>query len=139
MSLLDVQDAIVTELRTMAQTVYDDGVPEDTTLQFDSNGILLPYIVVEHAGLSAQAAGMPITGVKDASGESSVSVLCIGPTQRSSRQVAALVRQKLTGFKPTSSGELTPISAPYTYIDGTARPTRYVSEIVFSFALNNVW
>lgn len=139
MSLLNAQDAIVAQLSTLAQSVYDDGVPEDTRLQFDTNGMLLPYIVVEHAGVTAMAAGQPITGVADGSGESSVTILCIGPTQRSSRQVAALVRQKLTGFKPEASGELRPISAPYTYIDGNARPVRYVSEIVFSFALNNVW
>lgn len=139
MSLLAVQDEIVAQLNLLPQTVYDDGVPEDTKLTFDTNGILLPYIVVEHSGVTASVTGKPITGVKDASGESGISVLCVAPTQRASRQVAELVRQNLTGFKPTASGELTPVSAPYTYIDGTARPVRYVSEIVFGFALNNVW
>lgn len=139
MSLLDTQDEIVAQLSTIAQAVYDDGVPEDTRLAFDVNGMLLPYIVVEHAGITVSPTGKPISGVADAAGESSISILCIGPNQRSSRQVAAVVREKLTGFKPTNSGELTPVSAPYTYIDGNARPIRYVSEIVFSFALNNVW
>lgn len=139
MSLLDVQDAIVTELRTLAQDVYDDGVPEDTRLRFDGSGILLPYIVVEHSGTTLTPDGQPITGVKDASGEASIAIMCIAPTQRASRQVAALVRQKLTGFNGQTFGELKPVSSPYTYIDGVARPTRYISEIVFSFVLNSVW
>ena len=139
MSLLNVQDAIVAELATLSQTVYDDGVPEDTRLVFDPSGMLLPYIVVEHSGATMTPDGQPITGVKDASSEASVSVMCIGPTQRSSRQVAELVRQKLTGFSGVEFGELKPVSAPYTYIDGRTQPVRYVSEIVFGFTLNSVW
>ena len=139
MSLLDVQDTIVAELRTLAQTVYDDGVPEDTRLVFDPSGLLLPYIVVEHSGSTLATDGQPITGVKDGSAEASISVMCVGPTQRSSRQVAELVRQKLTGFNGSEFGELKPVSAPYTYIDGRTQPVRYVSEIVFGFVLNSVW
>lgn len=139
MSLLDIQDAIVTELKTLAQDVYDDGVPEETKLRFSTDGIMLPYIIVEHAGVIPSPDGMPIAGVAGASGRSSVTVLCIGPNQRSSRQVAGLVREKLTGFKVTTSGELTPALAPYTYIDGNARPIRYVTEISFDFITDTVW
>lgn len=139
MTLLIVQDAILAQLETLAQDIYDGAVPEDSKLKFDSNGNLLPYIVIEHAGVTALDAGAPITGVADASGESSVSILCIAPTQRASRQIAALVREKLTGFQTSGSGQLKPVTAPYTYISGTANPTRYVSEIIFSFTLNTVW
>jgi hypothetical protein len=139
MSLLNVQDAIVTQLKTLPQTVYDDGVPEDTRLVFAANGMMLPYIVVEHSGATLTADGQPITGVKDGSSEASISVMCIGPTQRSSRQVSELVRQKLTGFNGVEFGELKPVSAPYTYIDGRTQPVRYVSETVFGFTLNSVW
>jgi hypothetical protein len=139
MTLMQVQDAIVAELGELSQDIYDDGVPDDTRLRFDSAGNLLPYIIVEHAGVTVNQAGMPVTGVKDAAGNSVMSVLCIAPSQRASRQVAELVRQKLIGFKPLDAGELTPITSPYTYIDATARPTRYVSEIMFSFILNTVW
>ena len=137
MTLLNIQDAIVVKLKELAQDVYDDGVPEETKLRFSTDGIMLPYIIVEHAGLTVDS--MPISGVKGASGQSSVSVLCIGPNQRSSRQVAGLVREKLTGFKTTGSGELTPNLAPYTYVDGNARPIRYVTEVSFDFATDTVW
>lgn len=139
MTLMQVQDAIVAKLGELAQDIYDDGVPDDTRLRFDASGNLLPYIIVEHAGATANEADMPITGVTGASADSSVSLLCIAPNQRASRQVAELVRQKLTGFKPLDAGELKPVVSPYTYIDNTARPTRYVSEIIFSFKLNTVW
>jgi len=139
MTLIQVQDAIVTKLRELAQDVYDDGVPEETKLRFSDDGILLPYIVVEHAGVTLDTNARPISGVAGAAGESSVTVLCIGPNQRSSRQVAGLVREKLTGFRTTGSGELVPAISPFTYIDGNARPLRYVSEITFEFALDSVW
>lgn len=138
MNLLDTQDAIVAQLSLLSQDIYDGSIPEDTKLKFDSNGNLLPYIVIEHAGVTPTIT-RPITGVAGASGESSVTVMCIGPTQRSSRQVAALVRENLTGFQPTSSGELIPISSPFTYIDSVSKPSRYISEITFSFILNTVW
>ena len=139
MSLLDIQDAIVTQLKTLAQDVYDDGVPEETKLRFSTDGIMLPYIIVEHSGVTPSINGSPISGVVGASGKSSATILCIGPNQRSSRQVAGLVRQKLTGFKVATSGELTPSLAPYTYIDGNARPVRYVTEITFDFITDTVW
>jgi hypothetical protein len=137
MTLLTIQDAIVARLNELAQDVYDDGVPEETKLRFSTDGILLPYLIVEHAGLVAK--DMPISGVMGASGQSSVTVLCIGPNQRSSRQVAGLVREKLTGFKTSGSGELTPNLAPYTYVDGNARPIRYVTEVSFDFITDTVW
>jgi hypothetical protein len=139
MSLLAIQDAIVTKLKELAQDVYDDGVPEETKLRFSTDGIMLPYIIVEHAGVVPSPNGSPIAGVAGASGKSSTTILCIGPNQRSSRQVAGLVRQKLTGFKVATSGELTPSLAPYTYIDGNARPIRYVTEITFDFITDTVW
>lgn len=140
MTLLQVQDAIVSQLRdNLAQDVYDTTVPEDSKLKFDSSGNLLPYIVVEHAGLNVMETGMPITGVKDGSGESAVSVLCIATTQRASRQIAELVRANLIGFQATGSGELKPITSPFTYVDGDAKPIRYVSELIFAFSLNTVW
>jgi hypothetical protein len=137
MSLLDIQDAIVAKLNELPQDVYDDGVPEETKLRFSTDGILLPYIIVEHTGLTAT--DMPISGVKNAAGTASVTVLCIGPNQRSSRQVSGLVREKLTGFKATGSGELTPSLAPYTYVDGNARPIRYITEVSFDFITDTVW
>jgi hypothetical protein len=139
MSLLAIQDAIVTKLKELAQDVYDDGVPEETKLRFSTDGIMLPYIIVEHAGVVPSINGSPISGVAGASGKSSTTILCIGPNQRSSRQVAGLVREKLTGFKVATSGELTPSLAPYTYIDGNARPIRYVTEITFDFITDTVW
>jgi hypothetical protein len=137
MTLLNIQDAIVVKLKELAQDVYDDGVPEETKLRFSTDGILLPYIIVEHTGVIAGT--MPISGVAGASGQSSVTVLCIGPNQRSSRQVAGLVREKLTGFRTNESGELTPALAPYTYIDGNARPIRYITEVSFNYSTDTVW
>ena len=140
MTLLQVQDAIVTQLRNnLAQDIYDNGVPEDAKLRFDANKNLLPYVVVEHAGINSIDLSMPITGVKDASGESACSVLCIAPTQRASRQIAELVRANLIGFQAAGSGELKPITSPFTYVNAEAKPIRYISELVFTFSLNTVW
>lgn len=139
MSLLDIQDEIVFRLRELPQDVYDDGVPDETKLKFSPDGIMLPYLIVEHSGVTSNPTGVPITGIKGASGRSAVTILCVGPTQRSSRQVSAMIREKLVGFKPTTAGELVPSMAPFSYLDGSARPIRYVTELTFDFITNDVW
>lgn len=139
MTLLQIQDAITAKVNELPQDVYEDGIFEETKLRFNADGVLLPYIIVEHAGVTPSAQGMPISGIKGASGQSSVSILCIAPTARASRQVAEVVRSKLTGFLTAGAGELVPDSAPFTYIDGNAKPIRYVTETVFSFITDTVW
>lgn len=139
LNLLAVQDAIVTQLNTLAQDVYPTSAPDDSKLRFDSNGMILPYIVVEFADMyeSTQAGG--ILSSKYDVKESYIVVLCIGPTERSSRQVANAVRQNLTGFKPDDAGELTLAGGGQGYTQQENKSGRYISEVAFMFPVNTVW
>lgn len=139
LAILPVQDQITTKLNELAQTVYENGVPDDKLLTY-SDGKLLPFIVANYAGFVQIPMERGITGPRADLGRSAVTVMCIGPTERSARQVADLVVDKLTGFKPSDAGVLEPetVGRNYAVYDSASRPVKYVSEVSFTFAVNTV-
>lgn len=139
MALIDVQDEIVAQLNELAQDVYETTPPDDTKLRFDPTGIILPYIVVEFSDAYETDAATGIVSTRFDMKESSIIVSCIGPTERSARQVAGLVRDKLVGFIPAGCTELKPIVGGVTYSQPEAKTNRYISELAFSFKLDTVW
>lgn len=136
LSLLPTQDEITLKLKELPQTVYENTAPTDDLLEY-SGGQMLPFIVPVYGGYSRAIVGRGITSVRHDLGESFVSVACVGPTERSARQVADLVLNKLTGFKPVNASELTP--APNTgslVFDNSIKPIKYISELTFMFYVN---
>lgn len=139
LALLPIHDQITTKLSELPQTVYENGVPDDKQLTY-VDGKLLPFIVANYAGFVQMPMERGITGPRADLGRSAVTVLCVGPNERSARQVADLVVDKLTGFKPSDAGVLEPETAGKTYsvYDSASRPVKYVSEVSFTFAVNTV-
>lgn len=139
LALLPVQDQITTKLNELSQTVYENAVPEDKQLTY-TDGKLLPFIVASYAGFVQIPMERGITGPRADLGKSAVTVMCVGPTERSARQVADLVVDKLTGFKPSDAGVLEPetVGKTYSVSDSASRPVKYVSEVSFTFAVNTV-
>lgn len=136
LSLLPVQDEVVAKLNELPQTVYENGVPADAQLEY-SNGVMLPYIAPFFGGYHRAIDGRGITSVRHDLGESYVNVECVGPTERSARQVADLVLDKLTGFQPNNGGPLTPSGASRVLVsDYSSQPVKYISEISFRFVVN---
>jgi hypothetical protein len=136
LSLLPIQDEIVTELKELAQTVYENGVPDDTALEY-SNGTMLPFIVPFFGGYARSSDGRGIVSSRQDLGESYCVIQCAGPNERSSRQVADLVRGKLTGFKPNDAGELKPAGNSRVVLpDFSSRPAKYITEVTFRYAVN---
>lgn len=134
--LLPVQDQIVAKLKELPQSVYENGVPDDASLKF-SNGTMLPFIVPFFGGYSRALDGTGITGYRQDLGESFVIVRCVGPTERSSRQVADLVLDKLLGYIPNDAGPLRPTGSTRTVTpDYTSKPAKYISEVIFRYAVN---
>ena len=139
LNLLAVQDDIVAHLRTLPQDVYETTAPDDSKLKFDTNGMILPYIVVEYADLYPVINGGGIVSSRYDVKESFIIVSCVGPTERSARQVANVVRDKLTGYKPVDSGELMHAGGSVSYASQDPKPNRYVAEMSFTFLTNTVW
>lgn len=136
LSLLPVQDSIVVKLKELAQTVYENGVPDDTQLEYQ-NGIMLPFIVPFFGGYARSTDGRGIVSSRQDLGQSYCIIQCVGPTERSSRQVADGVREKMTGFIPTDAGEMRPVGNSRVVLpDFSSRPAKYVTEVTFTYPVN---
>ena len=136
LSLLPIEDEIITKLKELPQTVYENGVPDDANLQY-SNNVMLPFIVPFFGGFARALDGRGIVSSRNDLGESYVIIQCVGPTERSSRQVADTVRNKMMGFKPNDAGELVPAgSSRYITPDFSSRPAKYISEVTFRYPVN---
>ncbi len=139
LDLLAVQDSIVSKLRELPQDVYETAVPDDSKLRFDANGMILPYIVIEYSDMYEMANANGILSSRMDTKMSYVIVSCIGPTERSARQVANLVRDKLTGFVPTDAGEMKLSGGGVSYTKPETKLNRYMNELAFTFPVNIVW
>lgn len=136
LSLIPIEDQIITKLKELPQSVYENGVPDDANLQY-SNGVMLPFIVPFFGGYARALDGRGITSSRQDLGESYVIIQCVGPTERSSRQVADIVREKMTGFTPSDAGEMVPAqNSRYVTPDFSSRPAKYISEVTFRYAVN---
>jgi len=140
LALLPVQDQITTKLNELPQAVFDNGVPDDAVLAYSDSGKLLPYIVANYSGFVQISAERGLTGPRQDLGRAAVTVSCIGPSERSARQVVDLVVDKLTGFQPTDAGILEPQSSGRAFViyDANSRPVKYVAEVTFIFVVNTV-
>jgi hypothetical protein len=139
LNLLNIQDQITEKLNEIPQDVYETSAPEDSKLRFDTNNNILPYVVIEFSDLQEFGTGNGITGAKYNTMQSYVIVSCIGPTERSARQVADVVRNKLTGFTPIDAGELRLAVGSRVFTIQDLRPNRYTAEVAFTFIANTVW
>ena len=138
LDLLAVQDQITAKLRELAQDVYETSAPEDSKLKFDTNGMILPYIVVRYSDMYESVDARGITSTRYDIKVSYADVLCIGPTDRSVRQVVGLVRDKLLGFIPSDAGELR-IDGGTHYVGIDPKPNRFEAQLSFVFPVNTVW
>lgn len=139
LNLLAVQDAITAKLSEIPQDVYETSAPDDSRLKFDSSGMILPYAVIEFSDMYESGVAGGIVSSKYDVAEAYVIISCVGPTQRSARQVADVVREKLAGFIPADSGELRIAGGSRYFTAPDAKPNRYVAEVAFTHLVNTVW
>lgn len=141
LNLLAVHDQITAKLKTdLPQDVFETAVPDDKKVTHGANGLFKPYAVVTYGDMTEAGNQTGIVSARYNLGTSYCVVSCVGPTERSARQVANLVRESLVGFSPSDAGELRLAGGRnYSDVDGNAVPKKYVSDISFVFPVNTVW
>lgn len=138
LDLLAVHDQITAKLRELPQDVYETTAPDDSKLRFDASGNILPYIVVTYSDMYESTDSNGVVGTRYDTKVSFADIICVGPTERSARQVANVVRDKLLGFIPSDAGELR-LEGGTSYATKDNKPNRYSAEISFAFPVNTVW
>lgn len=138
LSLLPVQDAITSKLRELPQDIYETTAPEDTKLRMDTNGVLLPYAVIVHSDMYDTIDSKGVLSTRYDVKVAYADVYCMGPTERSARQLAELVRDKMVGFVPQNAGELR-IDGGVSYATVDNKTNRYMCQLSFAYPVNTVW
>ena len=139
LDLLAVQDQIVEKLQELPQTVFVTAVPDDEKIAYNSSNLFLPYIVVLFSDMREAPNGRGITSSRQNAGTSYCVVQVYAPTERATRQVVNLVRDKLTGYQPIDAGEMRLSGGKsYSTVETNAVPKKYVSEVAYTFIVNTV-
>jgi len=77
LALLPVQDQITTHVKELAQDVYENGVPEDNELVYSTDGMMMPFIVVQYSGFIQRSTERGITGPRQDLGSKLCRFLCV--------------------------------------------------------------
>lgn len=125
------------------QDVYRGGVPEPGNLLYNSNGQLIPYVVVGFGDM-AQGGSRSIVGARGDSYYFLVNVFCIasdiGTTSGSTiaERIQANVIDKLLGYKPTNAGQLNkvPGGSSFVMVNEQGKPNAYIAVASFRVFMN---
>lgn len=139
LNLVYVQDLIAAYVRQEFPNyeVYEDDVIDDDAVIKMSNQVK-PYIVLKWGGLLRSTANTSFAGVRFDEYNSSVDVMTVAPNGKKARLSLNIILDKLTGWKPTGGGALTPFggSALYVINNNLGAPSAYVASSRLTFTIN---
>lgn len=141
MSQLAAEDQITALLKSIPNVDFYEGLMSDeafAALVADANQIK-PFITVSFGGLIDPRRNVNgITGAKAKSYDTTFIVRCVASTDRTTRQVRDIVRDKVLGFVPTNCSEIDMALFGGTgEVSSLGNPTRYASVQAYRFLLNS--
>jgi len=117
----------------LAQDVYDDGVPDPYDMTW-TNGVLLPYVVIEYGMPIAAGGGRSISTEEKQPTVNRVSASVVSSSGAYARQVASKIVGLGTGFVPsTNTGPLRLSGNTSFSMQVENRPAVYVTQVHFSY------
>lgn len=133
-----IEDAILAQLKTMAQDVYDNEVEDAKHLRKAPDGTILPYMNVYFGGPREAAGGRGIVNSSLNTNIAYCTVQINGVRMGDVRRVKDIVLNKMVGFFPhTDAGQISlEGSVTYRKASTTTLPTLYIYEIAFSYYCN---
>lgn len=117
-----------------------DFVPEESQLDVDADGLVLPYIVLSFGAFYPSASDRTIMGEEQQPQVMPTIVECWGPDANSVRNTAGEVRSLLVGWAPDSAN-----ATPFELRgggwfpgrqDSSGRPTRSMESVSLATTLN---
>jgi hypothetical protein len=138
--LVSIQDQITAKIKaTLPNTpVNEDGVLDDANLMRDSQGQLIPYIVLRYGSIRRHPNDYSIAGTRFDGYYATVDVSCVAPVGRMARQMLDVCTDALIGFKPTGQDECTTEGLPdnFPVMNNMGRPTAFVASVRFRHGAN---
>ena len=139
LNLAESEESVLAEIASLGLAVYEIEMPEDSELSFDKFGALTaPFYVVSFAGpLPTPQGERSLVGAKNDPVRNVVAVQTYAGDTASLRHAHNDVLDKLTGFYPVDSGELSFGGGnSYTVASNTVRPTLYVKVSFLVYETN---
>lgn len=134
------QKAIIERLSVLAGGQVWEEVPEESTLAIDTEGIILPYVIVSFGSLFPQQNDRSIEGADQQPQMMPVIVECWAFSRADARVVAGAARTLLIGWAPPG-GNASEIELSggswFQQRDGAGRPTRAMESVNGSLSINN--
>lgn len=128
-------EQVVSSIPQFTGGVFVGHVPDGEDIPIGPTGIVEPYAVIIFGGLiQTQRRNRGIVSVRQNIKYHTFTVLVVASTDRQSRLLADIVRDKLEGFEPLGQGEISEETSGNTKYpaDTTMKPTRYVPMLSFS-------
>lgn len=117
--------------------VYDDDIPEDESLEYDSHGTLVPFMIVEWGDLTRPLKDRTLVSVRNDSYNFFFTVSVVTGRSEDTSVFFGKLMDGLTGFRPTDSGEVIPKgSMRFSRSAVINRPTQYIRSATFQCITN---
>ena len=120
----------------LAQTVYDDGVPDPADMTWTNNA-LPPYVVIEYGMPVGATAGRSIAGEEKQPTVQRVGLSVVSSSGKFARQVGGKIADVGVGFEASANvGPLRLLGGSTFTVQVDSRPTVYVSQVHFTYSSN---
>lgn len=141
MSLLDSQEEILTQLRTIPNvSIHEDENADEVMVEMiPGTDIIRPFVTVSFGGRQeAPRRYQGILGAKADSNETAFVLQAVGSTKGDARRLLERVWNVLNGFVPTNCGEIrSALYAGTGKVSSLGNPTRYAAMQSFRYVQNS--
>lgn len=128
------EDEVLELVKTVCPRVFDTEVPEPGKTP------AMPYVVLRWTEPVRTARDRHITSTRNDGQRGGLFLEVVSATSTSARDMKDLIKDTLTGFRPTDCGEFVAEGGiAFSRANTEPKPTSYVRGVYFSFRTNLGW
>lgn len=141
--IVSLQDNIVEYVQSVVPDtiIYEDSIPDDADLPYDTTNHLLPYVVLRFGPLRPSYTGKSMAGPRHDEYWASCDIVAVAPIGRVSRILNMALVDACIGFKPdgvspmqmrTDAGD----PAQFVVSSNETRPTQFICSTRLRYTVN---
>lgn len=136
-----LEESIFAQVKSVfPKKVYEDDIPSDDSLEYDSRGTLVPFAFVEYGDLTRLRADRGLVSVRQDSYLYFFTVTVVTGRANDTKRLMGKIIDGMIGFRPEDGGEVTPRGSMKFSRSSTAnRPTQYIRSTTFQCVTNLSW
>ena len=137
----ELEESILAQVKSLfPKEVYEDDIPEDDSLEYDSRGTLVPFAIIEYGDLTRLRADRGLVSARQDTYLYFFTVTIVTGRANDTKKMMGKMIDGLIGFRPVDGGEITPRgSMKFSRSSTTNRPTQYLRSATFQCVTNLSW